>query len=172
MSVKQKEINDAITLHRTKIHENRIEALKVFQKYKVSYWLAIYYEKGYGGLEIDENKALKYYRISTLKGVSNSALKEALLLLKTHKENESDEFNLLITTLIKKSANYQNIDACYYYGDILLHGKYGNEVDSYIAFKYLEYAANNGNDKAKELIDYREIYNEINNDYTIIYFPK
>ncbi|CAG8509082.1 740_t:CDS:1 [Scutellospora calospora] len=159
--LKKKEIENATTLHKTNDHKNRIEALKIFQKYKLSYWLGIYHENGYADLEINYEKALKYYQIASLNDIHNSTIKYALLLLKTHKEDKNDEFNLLITTLFEKAADKRNAEGCYHYGDILLNGKFGNESNPYNAYQYLEYAANCGYEKAQEIINNKNIYNSI-----------
>ena len=53
----------AIELHRTILPKNHFEALKLFQEIKNYYWIGYYHEFGFGGLDVDIEKAKEYHRL-------------------------------------------------------------------------------------------------------------
>ncbi|CAG8684205.1 10568_t:CDS:1, partial [Scutellospora calospora] len=134
----------AFTLHNTKDDNNRIKALNIFKELKNNYWLGYYHDQGYGGLKIDKEKAMEYYKISVHQeeGYPDAINRYAFYLLNTSKRDENDENKKLfeVTELIRKSAELKDVVGCYNYGDILYNGKLGNVVDKEKSLYYLQYA--------------------------------
>ncbi|CAG8527503.1 10868_t:CDS:1 [Scutellospora calospora] len=150
-------LNDAIQLHQTRSYENRVYALKIFKELKNNYWIGYYYEQGYGGLNIDIEKAKKYYQIASFEENSDAIYRLAVNIINYFNVNDSDEEkkinNMYSTVLLKKSAELGHIDAAYYYGDILLNGKLDNEINTSVAYIYLSFAASRSHIKAISLLE-------------------
>ncbi|CAG8747761.1 14294_t:CDS:2 [Cetraspora pellucida] len=144
----------AIELHKSEIHENRVEALKIFREIKQLYWIGYYHHYGYGGLEINIDKAMKYYHIASLENNAEAMIRLSNLIIgKNQEENEEEIKNInriLATTLLKKSAELGHVIACYQYGDILINRKLGNEKKLLNGYTYMKKAADNNHEKAIE----------------------
>ncbi|CAG8443448.1 8371_t:CDS:1 [Scutellospora calospora] len=157
----------AINLHRTKDVKNRVKALSIFEIIDSLYWLGYYHEHGYGGLEINDEKAMNYYKKSVYrenyykksvygKNEINAMCRYAIYLIKTSEKKENreikdKEIQSEITYLFRKAAILNNDDGRYYYGDIILNGKLGNEVNIIEGMRFIDQAVKNGHEKAKLL---------------------
>ncbi|CAG8583189.1 2189_t:CDS:2 [Scutellospora calospora] len=76
-----------IELHLTKKLENRVKALEIFMVIGYNQFLGYYYEKGYGGLEINIEKAMEYYKISAYEDNDSYVMcRYALYLIESNKD--------------------------------------------------------------------------------------
>ncbi|CAG8706831.1 12595_t:CDS:1, partial [Cetraspora pellucida] len=125
-------LEKAIELHKTQIPENRLKAFEIFKEIDANYWLGYYHQYGYANLKIDENKACDYYKLATDENNADATYRLASFELKkiaTINDDYKKNYCSYVTSLFKKAADLNHLEACYQYGDILVNGKLRNKKD-------------------------------------------
>ncbi|CAG8605403.1 4712_t:CDS:1 [Scutellospora calospora] len=174
----------AMNLHITNSLENRKKAFEIFNKINCNLWLGYYYQHGYHFVEIDEDKALKYYHMASNEDQSEkdilqeALLRKTILMMRNEKKVIDDKIvdidkddKIQITNTFKEIAEFGNVEASFIYGTILISGKLDNEIDLLKGSNYIFYAASSGHRDAKTFLNkiYDDILDLFNNHTHVIY---
>ncbi|CAG8583208.1 2190_t:CDS:1 [Scutellospora calospora] len=174
----------AMNLHITNSLENRKKAFEIFNEINCNLWLGYYYQHGFQFVEIDENKALKYYHMASIEDQSEkdilqeALLRKTILMMRNEKKVIGDKIvdidkddKIQIMNTFKEIAEFGNIEASFIYGTILISGKLDNEIDLLEGHNYIFYAALNGHKNAKTFLNkmYDDITDLFNNHTHVIY---
>jgi TPR repeat protein len=111
--------------------------------------LAIYYQKGIGGLSVDSVKASKYLLEAADSGYAEAQLNAGYLYLHSSATNQ-----LLAEKYYKKAADQHNPDGLFSLGVLYSHGTGGMPQDSIMALRYFVESADSGNIEAQIMAGY------------------
>ncbi|CAG8494190.1 7731_t:CDS:2 [Dentiscutata heterogama] len=119
------------------------------------YWQAYYLLNGYGVKE-NKERAKQLFKEAADNDHTNAQLQYALLLLQDIVKEKSDSKKGIMSDEIihylRLSADNKNTDAMFYLGEIYYNGNHETQKNEELGLKYLNLAANNGNDKAIKLL--------------------